>query len=107
MGGSFGGGSRSRQSSSRSYGAPSRSSGGYSGGRSYGAPSRGHSRGYSSGYYPRQNGIVSPRIGGSLLYSLFSPISVLPSGVIVRNYNPFGRILLIAGLFLFASFMTL
>jgi len=114
MGGSFGGGSSSRQSSSRSYGAPRRSSGGSFGGgnsssRSYGAPSRssgGYSRGYSqgssSGYYSRPNLILSPRIGGSPFYSPYAR----PSGVVAVNSNPFGRIFFIAGFFLFASFVS-
>lgn len=89
MGGSFGGGSR--QSSSRSYSAPSR-------GSSY---SRGYSRGYSGGGYSRPNVIVTPGI--SPYYSPFySPFYARPSGVIVSNGPSFGGLLLFAGFLIFA-----
>ena len=95
MGGSFSGGSRRRQSSSRSYSSPSRSRSS----RSYSSPSRsssqlnssarsrpsggggGYSRGYSRGY-PRPNIIISPRMGyrrcvKSALFFFFLSVSYI------------------------------
>eukprot|EP01083_Nonionella_stella_P289129 983996_1 len=91
MGGSFGGGGSNRQSSSRTYIAPS--SGGYS---------MGYNREYSRGYSSGPNVIVSPGI--SPFYSPFyTPFYARPSGVVVSTGPSFGGFFFIVAFFLLAS----